>query len=319
MLLLPALALACGGSSDSDNRPPAGATTTASPRAGASPVAQAATSTAVPPTATPAIHTVTSGESLGAICAARLPGMNVNACIEAIVELNKLTSANEIAVGQALSLPTPEPTATPPQGSAQASVSTPGNAATAAAFTATAAAATPAAQATSPPTAVATSAAANPTSTQAAAQATTAAATATAVATSPAAATSTPGSGSNSAVYIETVDQAVDAYIQHIDAIESLFAAPDLASQTWYNQVYAQTEGLVATGQTIRGASPPPCLQGTHSQLLQAVNLFDQAAANFETAIEEVSDAALETATNQTNQGISILTTALLALAVTSC
>jgi hypothetical protein len=314
-MLLPVLVFACGGSSDSDNRPPAGASTTASPRAGASPVAQAATSTVVPPTATPAIHTVTSGESLGAICAARLPGLSVNACVEAIVEINNLSGANEIGVGQTLSLPTPVPTATPPEGSAQANVPTPANAATAAAFTATAAVITPAAQVTSPPTA----AAANPTSTQSAAQPTASASTATLVPTSPAAATSTPGSASSSTAYIETVDKAVDAYIEHIDAIESLFSAPDLASQTWYDQVYAQTEGMVATGQTIRGASPPSCLQGTHAQLLQAVNLFDQAAANFEKAIEEVSDAALQTATNQTNEAIGILTSASAALAVASC
>jgi LysM repeat protein len=50
-------------------------------------------------------YVVKSGDSLGAICSAQVPSMPIDACVEAIVELNKLGGPDKLSVGQTLSLP----------------------------------------------------------------------------------------------------------------------------------------------------------------------------------------------------------------------
>ncbi len=67
--------------------------------------------TASTPLTTPTVgrsvltYVVKSGDSLGAICSAQVPTMAVNACVTAIVELNKLGGPDKLSVGQSLSLP----------------------------------------------------------------------------------------------------------------------------------------------------------------------------------------------------------------------
>lgn len=75
----------------------------------ASPQATAQMSTA--PVNTPTVaasvltYVVKSGDSLGAICSAHVPTMAINACVAAIVELNKLSGPDQLSVGQTLTLP----------------------------------------------------------------------------------------------------------------------------------------------------------------------------------------------------------------------
>jgi LysM repeat protein len=64
-----------------------------------------------PPAATPTVtksqltYVVKSGDSLGAICSAQVPSMAIDACVDAIVKLNKLGGPDQLSVGQSLSLP----------------------------------------------------------------------------------------------------------------------------------------------------------------------------------------------------------------------
>jgi LysM repeat protein len=75
-----------------------------------------AAATAVPagtaaPQATPTVaksvltYIVKSGDNLGAICAAHVPAMSIDACVSAIVQLNKLGGPDQLSVGQSLTLP----------------------------------------------------------------------------------------------------------------------------------------------------------------------------------------------------------------------
>jgi LysM repeat protein len=63
------------------------------------------------PQATPTVgrsvltYVVVSGDTLGAICAAQMRSMEVEACVRAIVQLNTLSGPDQLAVGQTLSLP----------------------------------------------------------------------------------------------------------------------------------------------------------------------------------------------------------------------
>jgi hypothetical protein len=50
-------------------------------------------------------YVVKSGDTLGAICAARVPNMDINACIAAIVSLNRLSGPDQLALDQQLALP----------------------------------------------------------------------------------------------------------------------------------------------------------------------------------------------------------------------
>jgi LysM repeat protein len=58
-------------------------------------------------------YTVKSGDTLGAICSANVPSMSINACVDAIVQLNGLTSAASLQIDQHLTLPGGTP-GTPP-------------------------------------------------------------------------------------------------------------------------------------------------------------------------------------------------------------
>jgi hypothetical protein len=73
------------------------------PAAGETPGAEA---TATPEAAGPGgTYTVVSGDSLFSICAAQVPGMDPNACVEQVVQLNQLPGPDAISVGQELTLP----------------------------------------------------------------------------------------------------------------------------------------------------------------------------------------------------------------------
>jgi LysM repeat protein len=79
-------------------------------------------------------YTVKSGDTLGAICSANVPSMSINACVDAIVQLNGLTSAASLQIDQHLTLPggTPGAAGTPP--AATPTVSQPASTATQAAI-----------------------------------------------------------------------------------------------------------------------------------------------------------------------------------------
>lgn len=72
---------------------------------------QATPNTSTAPARTPTVaasvltYVVKSGDNLGAICSAHVPAMAINACVAAIVELNKLGGPDKLAVGQTLTLP----------------------------------------------------------------------------------------------------------------------------------------------------------------------------------------------------------------------
>jgi hypothetical protein len=59
---------------------------------------------------------VKSGDTLGAICSANVSSMSINACVDAIVQLNGLASAGSLQIDQRLTLPegTPGANNTPP-------------------------------------------------------------------------------------------------------------------------------------------------------------------------------------------------------------
>ena len=100
-----------------DNGIPAGLTNSARPSATAEVAgASAGNTNAGPPTsptaaATPTgtrsvlTYVVKSGDSLGAICSAQVRSMEIDACVAAIVELNKLAGPDQLSVGQSLTLP----------------------------------------------------------------------------------------------------------------------------------------------------------------------------------------------------------------------
>jgi hypothetical protein len=79
--------------------------------AGAASTPEATTQAQNPPATTPTVtksqltYVVKSGDSLGAICSAQVPSMPIDACVEAIVELNRLGGPDKLSVGQSLSLP----------------------------------------------------------------------------------------------------------------------------------------------------------------------------------------------------------------------
>jgi LysM repeat protein len=77
----------------------AGAAATAAPAGTAAPQAT--------PTVAKSVLTyiVKSGDNLGAICAAHVPAMSIDACVSAIVQLNKLGGPDQLSVGQSLTLP----------------------------------------------------------------------------------------------------------------------------------------------------------------------------------------------------------------------
>ena len=65
------------------------------------------TATPVPPTATPAprSYTVQAGDTLSVICASEVSDLDLDACIDAIVDLSGLGGPDEITEGQSLRLP----------------------------------------------------------------------------------------------------------------------------------------------------------------------------------------------------------------------
>jgi LysM repeat protein len=50
-------------------------------------------------------YVVKSGDTLGAICAANVPSMSVNDCVDAVVQLNRLESAASLQIDQQLIMP----------------------------------------------------------------------------------------------------------------------------------------------------------------------------------------------------------------------
>jgi micrococcal nuclease len=75
------------------------------------------TATSVPEAAA-ATYVVKAGDTIGAICSAQLPAMDNTSCVAAIVTTNKLAGADQLAVGQSLTLP-PTVTQTGPGNSSQ--------------------------------------------------------------------------------------------------------------------------------------------------------------------------------------------------------
>ena len=65
------------------------------PPAGTTPAAPAGTGT----------HTVQTGDTLSAICATRPASMSLQECVDRIVQLNNLSSANDVRPGQTLTVP----------------------------------------------------------------------------------------------------------------------------------------------------------------------------------------------------------------------
>jgi LysM repeat protein len=86
--------------------PSTAVSTTGTPRASTTPQATVA------PGGT---YVVKSGDTLGAICSANVPSMGINACVDAIVQLNGLASAASLQIDQRLTLPggTPGASGTP--------------------------------------------------------------------------------------------------------------------------------------------------------------------------------------------------------------
>lgn len=95
-----------------------GAARTTTPGSAATTLTPGTTGTAA---AAGSSYVVKSGDTLGAVCSAVAPSMSSNACVAAIVQLNKLTDAGQLQVGQQLILPvgtpgvvlTAAPTSTP--------------------------------------------------------------------------------------------------------------------------------------------------------------------------------------------------------------
>jgi nucleoid-associated protein YgaU len=73
------------------------------PGAGATPGAGGA-GTATPPAGT-GTHTVQSGDSLSGICGARPANMSLQECVDRVVQLNNLSSPNDLRIGQTLTVP----------------------------------------------------------------------------------------------------------------------------------------------------------------------------------------------------------------------
>jgi hypothetical protein len=82
----------------------AGAAATAPASAQGTPAAPAATTTPAVSKG-PLTYIVKSGDSLGAICSVQMPSMAIDACVSAIVQLNRLGGPDQLSVGQSLSLP----------------------------------------------------------------------------------------------------------------------------------------------------------------------------------------------------------------------
>lgn len=93
----------------------------------------------------PATHVVQAGDTVGAICASKVSSMAITDCIDALVRLNNLPSANQLVLGQTLALPAG--TASTPNGAPTAATSPAGQATAAVQQTSTAAV-PPAGQAT---------------------------------------------------------------------------------------------------------------------------------------------------------------------------
>jgi hypothetical protein len=100
------------GTTPGANTTPQGSNTTP----GANPTAAGATATRAASSTTPAAgntpagggstYTVASGDTLSTICAARKPAsMSVTDCVDQVVALNGLSSAESISIGQSLRIP----------------------------------------------------------------------------------------------------------------------------------------------------------------------------------------------------------------------
>jgi LysM repeat protein len=106
--------LQAGAPATTPGAPPAGATpgATGTPRPAGTPAAGNTPAPGTTPGATPAAggstgsYTVVSGDTLSSICNQVKPAsMSVTECVDRVMTLNKLSSANEISVGQQLTVP----------------------------------------------------------------------------------------------------------------------------------------------------------------------------------------------------------------------
>jgi LysM repeat protein len=118
-----ATAPAANGSAAQTTTPGTAASTTGTPRANTTPQATVA------PGGT---YVVKSGDTLGAICSANVPSMSINACVDAIVQLNSLANAADLQIDQRLTLPggTPGAGTTPARTTTPAAATTPAATAT---------------------------------------------------------------------------------------------------------------------------------------------------------------------------------------------
>ncbi len=87
----------------------AAARTTTPGTAAATTLTPGTTGTAQASAAAGSSYVVKSGDTLGAVCSAVAPSMSSSACVAAIVQLNKLTDAGQLQVGQQLILPVGTP------------------------------------------------------------------------------------------------------------------------------------------------------------------------------------------------------------------
>jgi nucleoid-associated protein YgaU len=89
--------------------PPAGTpapTTTGTPRPPGTPAAGTTPAAGSTPAANTGSYTVVSGDTLSSICNQVKPAsMTVSECVDRVMALNRLTSPNEISIGQTLTVP----------------------------------------------------------------------------------------------------------------------------------------------------------------------------------------------------------------------
>jgi hypothetical protein len=275
---------------------PSGTTVTAAQADAATPAAQA--------TPVPATYVVKAGDTLGAICSARLPAVPLPTCVEGIVEQNRLAGADQLSAGQTLSLP---------GGASNAAGAATGATPVASASTGSAATAAPAAvaQATTAPAAAATS---TPKA-QPLATATVAIALPTAT-FGPAA---TPTAAPTRDAYLEAITPPLQSYPTLLNQLADLIASPDLESDAWNASVSATTQGLRDAGTQIRAASPPACLQAPHAQLVSAIGEFDQVANEVDTATSTLETDSLSSVPGQMDDGTDRVNAAAAAIGAAPC
>ena len=249
----------------------------------------ASTGTTTPTAAPATTYTVRAGDSLSTICASLLPAMDVPSCVAAVVELNRLGGPDQIAAGQALTLPSGS-SLTAPNASAASTVA-PG---------------------ISPTTAAGAGAASTPVPVS------TVLATATVIPTAPTVVVSaTPDNGVDA--YIEALEPAIDLYGASLDLLTVLYEAPNLNDPAWRSDAGEASAALVNAGKEIRAADPPACLQDAHGKFLSAASQFDNAARNIDSGVAQNDSGLLTTAGNQLQTASATLGDAIDTANATGC